>query len=208
MKNISPTLGVTPSPTAIYEGQSVSFNAAFSDPGFDNPLNTLDPANGGELTESFRYYLSWGYGLGTIATQDVAAINGGPGVASTRAFGGGHTYANHGAYTVTVRLADDDMGAYSNAALILTDVRDSDFVERTFTVAVSAIPEPSAIMLTMIGLACLLAPRRCECCKGRSVFSRKIQKWSCQPRNWTIVDDRGSMADLGGQRFKTSAQRR
>jgi hypothetical protein len=158
--NVNPTLGVTPSPTSIAAGQSVSFNAAFSDPGFDNPLNTLDPSNGGELVESFRYYLSWGDGLNTIATQDVADINGGPGVASSGVFNGSHTYANDGAFTVIVRLADDDMGAYADAALFVTGVLGTDFVEQTFTVTVSPIPEPAAIVLTMLGLACFSARRR------------------------------------------------
>jgi hypothetical protein len=158
--NVLPTLGVTPSSTSIAEGQSVSFSAVFSDPGFDNSLNTLDPSNGGELSESFRYYLNWGDGVGTIATQDVADINGGPGILSTGMFGGSHTYANDGAYTVTVRLADDDMGAYANAAQFVTGVAGVDYVEQMFTVAVTAIPEPGTIGLTIGCLACLIAHRR------------------------------------------------
>jgi hypothetical protein len=151
--NVTPTLAVTPSSTSINVGQSLSFNAAFSDPGFDNPLNTQDPANGGELDESFRYYLSWGDGLDTIATQDVADINGGPGVLSTGMFSGSHTYNDDGAYTVTVRLADDDMGAYADSALFVSGVAGADYVEQTFDVAVAAIPEPTSLLMIASAIA-------------------------------------------------------
>jgi hypothetical protein len=158
--NVVPTLTATASSTSIQEGQSVQLDALFSDPGFDNPVNPLPPANGGQLSESFRYYLNWGDGVGTVASQDVADINGAPGVESTGSFSTIHSYSQAGIYAVSLRLADDDMGAYGNSSLFVTGIAGVDYVEQSFLVFVSAIPEPTPIVLTLAGLACLLAKRQ------------------------------------------------
>jgi hypothetical protein len=156
--NVVPTLSVTPtSPTSINAGGTVTFDAAFSDPGFDNPLNPTVPPSGEPFDESFRYYLDWGDGPGTIHL--VSDTNGAPGVDSTGMFGGGHTYNNDGSYTVTVRLADDNMGAYSNSALFVNGTAGIDYVEQLFSVEV-AVPEPAAGLLAVIGLTCAFTQRR------------------------------------------------
>ena len=133
VENVAPTLGVTSSATSINEGQSVSFETMFSDPGFDNPLNP-----GGAAVESFRYFVDWRDGRDQVGNMPVADINGMPGIPSTGMFGGNHTYADDGIYTVTIRLADDDMsGNFSSG------VAGVDFVERTLTVKV-ANEDPTA----------------------------------------------------------------
>ena len=75
-----------------------------SDPGFNNPLNTQDPGNGGEMTETFTFDIDWGDGTAPslgFATVDSAGSVGAPTLAS---FNGMHTYADNGVYTVTVTV--------------------------------------------------------------------------------------------------------
>ncbi len=129
VNNVAPTLAVTPSTDSINEGQTVHFDATFSDPGFDNPANP-----GGATTESFRYFLDWGDGRDQIGSMPVADTNGMPGVPSTGMFDGSHTYADDGVYTVTIRLADDDMSGSFAAGIAGVD-----YVEKTFTVTVANV---------------------------------------------------------------------
>jgi PKD repeat protein len=107
--NVPPTLAATIDKTTIHEGQSVSIDAAFSDPGFDNPLNAGNAANGGEVDEKFTYTIDWGDSTAT-ADGSLEGVNGSPGVPSTGAFNHTHTYADNGTYVVTVTVRDDDGG--------------------------------------------------------------------------------------------------
>jgi len=110
--NVNPTLAApAPSAISINENGSVSFTVTFTDPGFDNPLNTNTPPNGGEVEESFTYDIDWGDGRQTLAGVAVAASNGAVGVPSAGSFGGSHVYADDGVYTVTVTVHDDDGGS-------------------------------------------------------------------------------------------------
>ena len=58
VSNVDPDLTITPSATTVDEGGTISFDAIFSDPGFDNPNNnnpTEPPAVGDPKAESFTY---------------------------------------------------------------------------------------------------------------------------------------------------------
>ena len=94
--NVVPTLTVV-GDQAVDEGTELTLTdlGMFSDPGFD--------------TETFTYRIDWGDGTTDGPTAATTVTNGSAGVATTRAFDGSHTYADDDVYTVTVRLADDDM---------------------------------------------------------------------------------------------------
>jgi len=114
VNNVDPTLAVTPSVTAISEGQTVDFSAMFSDPGFDNQFNPS-----GATQESFTYDIDWGDGRNLVSGQAVLDDNGSPGFDSTGSFSGSHIYADDGTYTVTVTIKDDDGGSHSQAFVVV-----------------------------------------------------------------------------------------
>ena len=86
-----------------------------TDPGFDNPLNTIDSSNGGEIAETFTAsFIDWGDGTPLTAVNIVNRVTGSVGVATTARFDHApHAYADNGTYTVRVDFADDDGGAVS-----------------------------------------------------------------------------------------------
>ncbi len=116
VNNVAPTLQVTPSATTIDEGGTISWEAMFSDPGFDNPLNPNGPS-----LESFSYDIDWGDGRDAISGQAIADLNGAAGTPSSGLFGGSHTYADNGIYTVTVTIRDDDGGSHVQTFEVTVD---------------------------------------------------------------------------------------
>jgi len=85
------------------------FSGSFTDPGFDNPLNT-DPATGGEVEETFTYRIEWGDGTPDDAGAAVIDSPGLPGNQTIGSFAGSHIYTAEGTYVVTVTVTDDDTG--------------------------------------------------------------------------------------------------
>ena len=108
--NAAPVLTVSTNKT-VAEGSllTIAELGSFTDAGFDNALN---PVPGGETQEAFDYVINWGDG----STPDSGPVSAGsitqgkPGFATKGTFGGSHTYADNGVYTVTVTLNDDDGG--------------------------------------------------------------------------------------------------
>ncbi|MCA9237635.1 MAG: PKD domain-containing protein, partial [Planctomycetales bacterium] len=146
--NVAPTLAVVADQT-IAEGSLLSLAdiGAFTDPGFDNPLNTADPANGGEVAETFDFEINWGDGTAPdfgFATIDAPGM---PGSLTAGSFDGQHTYADNGLYTVEVRVLDDDGGIdIKTFRVTVTNV------DPTLTViADQTIAEGSLLSLTDIG---------------------------------------------------------
>lgn len=112
INNVSPNLSGVGNQT-VNEGSLLSIPniGVFSDPGFDNPLNVLDPSNGGETTETFTYSINWGDGTAVDAGAATVDVAGGVGVPTQGSFDGQHTYADNGEYMVTVTVFDDDGGS-------------------------------------------------------------------------------------------------
>ncbi|HEX4414191.1 MAG TPA: PKD domain-containing protein, partial [Lacipirellulaceae bacterium] len=109
---------------------------SLTDPGFNNPNNPLQP---GGSVEVFRYFIDWGDG--TAASTDNATIDtvGSVGIPTAASFDSAHVYADDGTYTVRVRVADDDMTAFSDAAAFSNGTAGVDYVEKTFTVTVTNV---------------------------------------------------------------------
>ena len=112
VRNVDPTLSLVGTQT-FDEGEvfTITDMATFTDPGFDNPLNTLDPSNGGETTETFTYLVNWGDGTPVDSGSATVDLAGSPGTPTAGSFDGLHVYADNGTYTVQVMLLDDDGGA-------------------------------------------------------------------------------------------------
>jgi hypothetical protein len=111
--NVDPELTGADAPFTIDEGQLITLRdlgVGLRDPGFDNPLNTLDPSNGGETSETFTgYTIDWGDGTAPVALDIVDRVNGGPATPTVAQFShAAHAYADDGRYVATLTLADDD----------------------------------------------------------------------------------------------------
>ena len=130
VRNVLPKLTV-PGTQAVNEGSLLTVQniGVITDPGFANPANPL--AQPGGSVETFRFFINWGDNTpadsGNATIDDVGGIQD----LTDASFDGSHTYADSGTYTVTVRVADDDMsGNFAGG------VNGVDFVSRTFTVLV------------------------------------------------------------------------
>ena len=146
--NLAPTLAGTTSLT-VNEGAAVTLvglGVHIEDLGFDNPANQTPPPLGNLTTEEFAAFsIDWGDGFSTTPLNVVdrvsgSAINSTTASLTTAQFlHAAHYYADDGIYTVTVRMADDNMGAFSNPALFTTGVAGVDYVDRQFQVLVKNV---------------------------------------------------------------------
>ncbi|TWT43356.1 PKD domain-containing protein [Botrimarina hoheduenensis] len=112
VNNVDPVL-IGVADLMIEEGAAVdlaTLGVRVSDPGFDNPLNTDDPTNGGETSETFRDgVIDWGDGSPTTAVRFLVTTTGSAGVPTIATpEHDPHYYADNGDYTVSVRFSDDD----------------------------------------------------------------------------------------------------
>ena len=97
--NVAPSVDAGADQT-IDEGQSVTVNPTFSDPGFTAP-----PAG---TVETFMATIDWGEG--TFESRPVSVIQGSEGVLTTGGLSGTQTYGDNGVFTVEVCVTDDDDG--------------------------------------------------------------------------------------------------
>jgi PKD repeat protein/methionine-rich copper-binding protein CopC len=122
VNNVAPTLSV-PATQTVEEGTPLPLVdlGMFTDPGFDNPANTQDAANGGEVEETFSYTIDWGDGTTADAGAATVDLLGSPGTKTAGSFNGAHTYADNGTYTVTVTVADDDLGVTTKTFTVVVN---------------------------------------------------------------------------------------
>jgi len=118
VNNVDPTLTVVEEQT-VDEGDELSITniGTFTDPGFDNPLNT-DPATGGETEEKSTYSIDWGDGTTTDTGDATVDAAGSAGVLTAGSFDGSHIYVDNGVYTATVTVEDDDGGSASDTFIV------------------------------------------------------------------------------------------
>lgn len=127
VNNVAPTLVLTTRQLEINEGETLNLFdlGTFMDPGFDNPLNTGDPSNGGQVTETFSYTIDWGDG--TIETGQLPAtvVSGSVGVETLGTLANSHLYIDNdldgvadNLYTITVTLSDDDGGLVAEQIIV------------------------------------------------------------------------------------------
>src|SRR5262249_51792936 len=140
--NVAPTLTVAANQT-INEGQLLSLTdiGRFTDPGFDNPLNT------GETAETFTYDINWGDGRPHSTGSPTLDTAGRVRVPPAGSFDGNHTYADNGTYTVTVIVSDDDTGSDQKTFQVTVN----NVAPTLAVVANQIVNEGQALSLTDIG---------------------------------------------------------
>jgi PKD repeat protein len=123
--NVDPTLTGVDDPLEVDEGEAFTLNdlmVGLEDPGFNNAANQNHPTNGGEFEESFTGVdVDWGDGTGlhSLVINPASIVNGDADTLTTAGFEAGHTYADNGTYTVTLRFRDDDGPVVSRTFTII-----------------------------------------------------------------------------------------
>jgi PKD repeat protein len=129
-------------------------NLLLSDPGFDFPVDSIE----GFLSQELFAIHSVDWGDGRPPDTDASIIDrisGAPSIPTTATIGDAiHAYADNGTYIVTLRVADDDMGAYDDPSRFSEGVDGVDYVDLTFTIVVNNVApalgplEPSTLTTT------------------------------------------------------------
>jgi len=127
--NVAPTVVIGMNATSIIEGDSVTFTATASDPGFDFAL-------AGTL-EDFTATVDWDDG--TVELVALTETPGSPGVLTILDLGSlTHTYGDDGDYLVTVTVCDDDGGCSSDSLLVTVTNADPSILGFSVTGTVAA----------------------------------------------------------------------
>ncbi len=118
VRDVPPTLETGPNRTVV-QGDPLAIPniGTFTDPGFSTPLNV-----GGQTTESFTYLINWGDGTTSSIGPVTSVVEGAPGVLTTGAFNGVHTFPSTGHFTVTVTVSDNDGGTAVQTFSVLAGV--------------------------------------------------------------------------------------
>jgi hypothetical protein len=124
--NVSPAIfSISTLPPTINEGQSTSFSAWFSDPGFNDTYSGL---------------INWGFGPPVAALVNVA-VEGWWGIPDTGSIGGTHQYQDDGVFTITGVVTDDNSGVGSaSVPVTVLNVAPTSTIDETGTILVNGVP--------------------------------------------------------------------
>ncbi|MPY95814.1 MAG: hypothetical protein GEV08_22990 [Acidimicrobiia bacterium] len=131
--NVSPSVtSPSASPMTIDEGQSTTFNALFSDKGWN---------------DTYSGSIDWGFGPAEAATPTVT-VDGSPGVTDSGFLSGSHSYLDNGVFTITGTVTDDDAGTGSASVdVTVNNVAPTAVIDETGTMLVNGVP----VLLTSAG---------------------------------------------------------
>jgi hypothetical protein len=123
--NVSPDVtGANNTPSTIDEGDSTTFAAEFSDPGFN---------------DTYTASIDWGIGGSPDAVTAVITSGGPP--ADQGTISGSHTYGDDGSFTVTGQVVDDDLGTDQDTAVVtVRNVAPTALIEDSGATLINGVP--------------------------------------------------------------------
>ena len=131
VENAAPAISQADSITAK-EGDFIALQAAFTDPGFDNPAEGC-ANNECPTAETFTATIDWGDGT-TEPAEGIALTRqtGSDGTPTSGSVSASHAYADNGKYKITVAIADDDGGSATSLIHVRIDNVPPAVVEAAF----------------------------------------------------------------------------
>lgn len=126
VSNVAPAVfDAATTPPAIDEGQSTTFSASFSDPGWN---------------DIYTGSIDWGFGPAQAVVPTVTT-QGSPGTPDSGTLSASHTYMDDGAFTVTGSVTDDDGGTTSDSeGVTVGNVAPTAAIDDTGTVLINGVP--------------------------------------------------------------------
>lgn len=126
--NVAPDVtSATTTPVVIDEGQSTTFSASFSDPGWN---------------DTYTASIDWGYaGFAPPEAVVPSITDGGPGVPDSGTFGGTRAYLDDGSFAITGTVSDDDLGSDSATRFVtVQNVDPTAVIDQSGTVLINGVP--------------------------------------------------------------------
>lgn len=125
ISNVAPDVsGANTTPSTIDEGDSTTFTAQFSDPGFN---------------DTYTASIEWGIGASPDAVTAVITSSGPP--ADQGTITGSHTYGDDGSFTVTGQVVDDDLGTDQDTAVVtVRNVAPTAVIDESGATLINGVP--------------------------------------------------------------------
>lgn len=131
--NVNPNVASpAATPSTIDEGQSTTFTATFTDPGWN---------------DTYSAAIDWGFGL-PVTVPAAVTTQGSPGILDRGSIIGTRTYLDNGTFNITGSVTDDNGGLGSAiAALTVRNVAPTAVIDKSGTILVNGVP----VLLTNAG---------------------------------------------------------